>query len=179
MVGVILRGSNEARNETRSHVRQIRGNWIGEREFRFAAAKQLGLPLCQERPGHRLEHAARGERALGLAGAQLNGREHRFARGLAAIEGRRGNTVDPENTDDLLGQIGLALHVSAPRGDGHFKVLACIADCKPQPAEHAFDLAPIDLQAGEPRKFVERKVDHARRHFWRARDRDFGRCPAA
>ena len=37
-----------------------------------------------ERPGHGLDHAARGQRALGAAGARLDRRQHRLARRVAA-----------------------------------------------------------------------------------------------
>src|SRR5262249_60095856 len=87
---------------------------IGEREFGLSAAEQLRLLLRNKRPGHGLEHAARGERALGFAGAQLNGREHRLARSLTSIKGRRRNAIDADNTHDLLHWVGLALDISPP-----------------------------------------------------------------
>jgi hypothetical protein len=93
-IGVLLGGGEQPRNQARPHVGKVRRNGIGERKLGLAAAEQLGLRLCNERPGDRLDHAARGERALGLAGAQLDGREHRFARSLAAVERRRGNAID-------------------------------------------------------------------------------------
>jgi hypothetical protein len=93
-IGVLLGGGKQPWNETWPHVGKVRRNGIGERELGLAAAEQLGLRLCNERPGYRLDHAAHGECALGLAGAQLNGREHRFARSLAAVERRRGNAID-------------------------------------------------------------------------------------
>src|SRR5262249_40534724 len=75
-VGVLLRRGDEPGNETRPHVGQVRRNGIGERKLGFPAAEQLGLRLGEEGPGHRFDHAARGERALGFARAQLDGREH-------------------------------------------------------------------------------------------------------
>src|SRR5262245_65842153 len=83
-VRILLCSSNKPREQARSHIRKIRSDWIGEREFGLSAAEQLRLLLRNKRPGHGLEHAARGERALGFAGAQLNGREHRLARSLTS-----------------------------------------------------------------------------------------------
>ena len=71
--------------------------------------------LGDERPGHRLDHAARGERALGAAGAQLHRREDRLARRVAALERRHRHLVDADDAHDLLDDVGLALHVGAPR----------------------------------------------------------------
>src|SRR5262249_31587052 len=81
---ILFLRSNKPRDQARSHIRKIRSDWIGEREFGLSAAEQLRLLLRNKRPGHGLEHAARGERALGFAGAQLNGREHRLARSLTS-----------------------------------------------------------------------------------------------
>ena len=41
-------------------------------EFRLAAAEGFGRGLRDERPRHRLDQAARGQRALGAAGAELD-----------------------------------------------------------------------------------------------------------
>jgi len=113
-VGVVLCGSNEPWDQARSHIREIRGDWIGECEFGLSAAEQLRLLLGNKRPGYSLEHAARGEHALGLAGAQLNGREHRPARSLTPIKRRRRNALNADYTRDLLHQVGLALDIPPP-----------------------------------------------------------------
>ena len=55
----------------------------------LAAAEELGVLLPDERPGHRLDHAARGERALGRAGADLQRGQDRLARRVIARERRR------------------------------------------------------------------------------------------
>src|SRR5436190_1604067 len=113
-IPIVLCRGNKARDQARSHIGKIRGNWIGERQFGVPAAEQLGLPPPNKRPSYGLEHAARGERALGLSGAQLNGREHRLARSLTPIKRRRRNTVDAEDTHDLLHQVSLALDIPPP-----------------------------------------------------------------
>ena len=123
-IGVLLGGGEQSRNQARPHVGKVGRNGIGERKLGLAAAEQLGLRLCNERPSHRLDHAARGECTLGLAGAQLNGREYRFARRLAAVERRRGNAIDAEDAHDLLNEIGLAVHVGAPGRHGHLDARA-------------------------------------------------------
>ncbi len=143
-VGVLLRRGGKPGNQARPHVGQVRRNRIGERKLCFSAAEQLGLRLRDERPGHRLDHAARGERALGFAHAQLDRREHRLARSLAAVERRRGNALDTENANDLLHQVGLALDLTAPGRDGNFQVLARTSDGEAESAEHALDLALVD-----------------------------------
>ena len=73
-VGVLLRGRDQAGNQARPHVGEFGRDRIGERQLRLAAAEQFGLRLGDERPGHGLDQAARGERALGLAGAHLDRR---------------------------------------------------------------------------------------------------------
>ena len=87
-VGVLLRRRDQAGDQARPHVGEIGGDRIGQRQFRLAAAEQFGVGFGNERPGHRFDKIARGERALGFARAQLDRREHRLARRLAAIERR-------------------------------------------------------------------------------------------
>ncbi len=71
-VGVALRRRDQAGQQARPHVGEIGRDRIGERQFGLGAAEQFGLRLRDERPGHRLDHAARRQRALGLAGAHLD-----------------------------------------------------------------------------------------------------------
>ena len=60
--------------QARPHVGEIGRDRIGERQFRRCRRRTVRPAACgDERPGHRLDQAARGERALGLAGAQLDG----------------------------------------------------------------------------------------------------------
>ena len=151
-VGVVLRGGDEAREQARPHVGKVGRDRIGERKLGLAAAEQLGLRLGDERPGHRLDHAARRERALGLAGAHLDGREHRLARGLAAVERRRRDAIDAEDAHDLLDDIGLAVHVGPPRRHRDLHARAVAGDGEAERAEHALDLGQRDLEAGEARQ---------------------------
>ena len=73
-VGIGLRGGDQAGQQARPHVGQVGSDRIGERELGLSAAEQLGMRLRDERPRHRLDHAARRERALGAAGAHLDRR---------------------------------------------------------------------------------------------------------
>src|SRR5262249_54804016 len=171
-VGVLLRRGDEPGNETRPHVGQVRRNGIGERKLGFPAAAQLGLRPAEEGPGHPFDHAARGERALGFARAQLDGREHWLARRLAPVEGRRRNALDTENANDLLHQPALPAALPPPRRNGDSQGLAAAGDGEAEMAEHALGLAPVGVEAGQPRQFVERKIDDARGYLRRARDHD-------
>ena len=76
-IGIFLRGGHEPRNKARPHVGKLRGNRIGERQLGLGPAEQVGVLFADEGPGHRLDQVARGKGALGLAGAQLDRREHR------------------------------------------------------------------------------------------------------
>ena len=113
-IGIGLRRGDQTRQQARPHVGQIGRDRIGERELGLAAAEQFGMRLGDERPRHRLDHAARGQRALGAAGAQLDRREDRLARRVAAFERRHRHLVDADNAHDLLDDVGLAVHVGAP-----------------------------------------------------------------
>src|SRR5262249_34155185 len=44
-VRILLCSSNKPRDQARSHIRKIRSDWIGEREFGLSAAAQLRLLL--------------------------------------------------------------------------------------------------------------------------------------
>src|SRR5262249_44467294 len=111
--------------------------------------------------------------------AQLDGREHWLARGFAAVEGRRSNAVDAENANDLLHQVGLALDVAPPRRNGDPQGLAAVGDGEAEMAAHALGLAPVNVDTGQPRQFVERKIDDARGYLRRARDHDLRGFAAA
>src|SRR5262249_367316 len=100
-VRILLCSSNKPRDQARSHIRKIRSDWIGEREFGLSAAEQLRLLLRNKRPGHGLEHAARGEPGLGFAGAQQNGRKPGLGGSLTSNKGRGRNAIPPDNPHDL------------------------------------------------------------------------------
>ena len=85
---LLLRCGDQARKQARPHVGQVRRDRIGERELGLPPPNSSACGFDDERPGHRLDHAARRERALGLAGAHLQRGEHRLAR-----RRRRGRTA--------------------------------------------------------------------------------------
>ena len=131
---VALRGGDEAGHEARTHVGEIGGDRIGERQRGRAAAEHFGLRLGDERPGHRLAQAERGERALGEAGALLQQRQNRprHAR-VEPRQRRRRHAVEADDAHDLLDDVGLALDVGAPVGNDRLAVL----DAKPRRARIA------------------------------------------
>ena len=106
--------ADQSRNQARPHVGEIGCDRIGERELGLSAAEQFGVRLRDERPGHGFGQIARGERALGLAGAVLDRRQHRLARRIAAIERSQRHLIDADDAHDLLDDIGLAFDVRAP-----------------------------------------------------------------
>ena len=116
----------------------------------LAAAEQLGLRLCDERPGDRLDQAARGQRALGAAGAQLDRGEDRLAGRIAAIERRKRHAIDADDPHDLFDDVGLALHVRAPRRHGDLDDRAVAGDGEAEMAEDAAHLDQRHLDAGQP-----------------------------
>ena len=118
-IGVLLRRQHETRNEARPHVRQVGRNGICQRKLALAAAKQFGVGLGDERPSHRLDQAARCERALGPAGAPLDRGEHGLARGVAAVERSERDAVDAGDAHDFLNKVRFALNVRSPRRHGH------------------------------------------------------------
>ncbi len=178
-VGILLRGGDQAGNEARPHVGEVGCDRIGERELRLAAAEQLGVRLRDERPGDGLDQAARGKRALALAIAQLDRRQHRLARSIAAVERCRRHAVDADDAHDLFDDIGLAFDIRAPRRDRDLHGLALTRNEEAEMAEHAAHLGEADLEAGEPRQLVEREVDDALGHHDLAGDGDGRRLAAA
>ena len=178
-IGVALAGRHEARDQARAHVRQIRCDRVGERKLGLAAAEQFGLRLCDERPVDRLDHAARGQRALGAAGAQLDRGQDRLARCVAAIERRKRHAIDADDPHDLLDDVGLALHVGAPGRHGDLDDRAIAGDGEAEMAEDPADLDQRHLDAGQPLHLVERKVDDAVVAMRLADDDGFGRLAAA
>ena len=178
-VGVLLRAGDQAGQQARPHVGEVGRDRIGERQLRLAAAEQLRLRLGDERPRHRLDHAARGERALGLAGAHLHGREDRLARIGAAVERRRRHAVDADDAHDLLDDVGLAVDVRPPRRHGDLHVLVLPGDHEAEPVEHAAHFRERHVEAAEALQLRQREIDHQLRHLRIAGDRDLGRRAAA
>ena len=114
-VGVALRGRQQAGQQARAHVAsgRRRSDWRGS-SARRAAAEELGVGPGDERPGHRLDHAARGERALGGAVRSWPA----VSTGLATPSPPRqrcdAKSVDAVHAHDLLDEVGLAVDVRAP-----------------------------------------------------------------
>ena len=106
-----LRRRDKARQQARPHLGQIGRDRIGQRQFALPAAEQFGMRFGDERPRHRLDHAAHGERALGAAGAQLDRVKDRLARIVAALERRHRHLVDADDAHDFLDDVGLAVNV--------------------------------------------------------------------
>ncbi len=84
-----------------------------------AAAEALGLLARQERPGHGLVHAARGQRPARLRRAAL----HRRRAPASRSPSRRGSEVvgmlsKPYTRVDFLDQVGLADDIRPPRRHG-------------------------------------------------------------
>ena len=115
-IGVLLGRGDEARNEARPHVGQIGCDRIGERKLGLTAAEQFGLRFGDEGPRHRFDQIARGQRALSLAGAHLDRRQHRLARRVAARKRRRRDAIDADDAHDLFDDVGFAL--TSGRHDG-------------------------------------------------------------
>ena len=159
-IGIALGGGNQPRDQARPHVRQVGRDRVGERKLRLAAAEQLRLRLGDEGPGDGFDQAAGRQRPLDLAGAQLEMRQHRLARGLPAVEGRRRDAVDPDDAHDLLDDIGLAVHVRAPRWRRDLYALALPGDEEAKPPQHAPKLRQGDLDPGQPGHGIEREIDH-------------------
>jgi len=176
-VGVVLRGREQTRHQARPHIGELRGDRIGKREP--AAAEQFRALLIGERPGHRLDQPARGECALGAAGAHLALGQHRLARALAAIERGGGNAIDAENPHDFLDDIGLALDVGAPRRHRDLELRILPGDREAERAEHAPHLLRVGVQAGEPFELRGRELDPLLLGASVPRDRDFRRRAAA
>src|SRR5262249_56850991 len=66
-----------------------------------------------------------------------------------------------------------------PLGTGDSQGLAAASEGEAEMAEHTLGLAPVDVEAGQPRQFVERKIDDARGYLRRARDHDLRGFAAA
>ena len=107
--------------------------------------------LGNERPRHRLDQAARGERALGAAGAQLDRRQHRLARrrrrartASSAPCRRRRCARSPRRCRPCRATSG--------RHDGTatFTTRPWPATMKPRCSEHAAHFGERHVDAGEP-----------------------------
>ncbi len=160
-IGVGLRGSDEARQQARPHVGQIGGNRVGERECGLSAAEQFGMRLRNERPRHGFHHAACGQRALGAAGAVLHRGQHRLAGIVAALERRHRHLVDADDAHDFLDDVGLAVHVGAPGGDGDLHHRSAAGDHEAEMGQDAarFDQRHVDSR--QPFDLAQREVDDA------------------
>src|SRR5665213_1549524 len=119
------------------------------------------MRLRDERPCHRLDHAARGERALGAPGARLDRAEDRLARRVAALEWRHRYPVDPDHAHDFLDNIGLAVHVGAPGRHRDLYHRAVAGQHETEMAEDALYLQQRYLDPGKPLDLGQRKIDDA------------------
>ena len=116
----------------------------------LAAAEQFGLALGDERPGDGFGEAARGQRALGLAGAVLDRREHGFACMRAARERRRRHAVDADDAHQFLDDVGAAMHVRPPRRHRDFHAVALAGGEEAELLQHAAHVGERQLDASQP-----------------------------
>ena len=171
-IDIALRRGDETGQQARPHIGHVGRDRIGQRQLGMAAAiglrghrriavEQFGMRLRDERPRHGLHHAARGQRALGAAGAQLHRRQHGFARILAAAERRFGHLVDAEDAHDLLDDVGLAVRVGAPGGNGDLHDGSAAGHHETEAGEDALHLDQGHLEAGEALDLMNREIDQA------------------
>ena len=160
-IGVGLRRRDQARQQARPHVGEIGGDRVGERQLGLSAAEQFGMRLGNERPRHGFHHAARRQRALGAAGAELDRGQHRLAGVVAALERRHRHLVDADDAHDLLDDVGLAVHVGAPGGHRDLHHRAAAGDHEAEMAEDAPHLDQRHVDAGQTLDLAQREIDDA------------------
>src|SRR5690606_14681331 len=68
-VSVTLHGCQEARKKRGTHGGHVGGYRVGQLEYLAVPGEESRMSLGDERPGHRLHHAAYGQSPLGCAGA--------------------------------------------------------------------------------------------------------------
>jgi hypothetical protein len=98
---------------------------------------------------------------LGAAGAELYRRQHRLARVLAALERRHRHLINADNAHDLLHDVGLAMDVGAPRGNGNLHHRAVARHDETEMGQDAPHLGERHLDAREPLDLGQREIDHA------------------
>ncbi len=94
--------------------RRVRPQWDWRAPVRADAAEQLGFALGHEGPRHSFDETPRRQGALGLAGAQLDRREHGLARIVVTRERRRGYGINAGDAYQLLNNIGTVMHIRSP-----------------------------------------------------------------
>jgi hypothetical protein len=119
---------------------------IGERQFGLAPAKQFGFAFRNERPSDGLDHSSRCQRTFGFKGSFLDRGQHGFARVLAR-EWRRWHTIDADDANDLLNDIGASVNIRAPRRHGDFHALALACGKKSQFLQHTAHVSQRQFQA--------------------------------
>ena len=175
-VGVALRRLEQARQQARPHVGQLRrrsglASTSSPRRRRTAPPR----PCAMKRPGHRLDEAARGERALGDAGALLEQRQHAAGDGRAIAGRGSADAVDADDADDLLDEVGLALHVRRQDGGATFTRSPVPTTRKPSLLQDHRRFRPRQVEAGQALHFGPREVDDRGRSRGLAGDDDLAR----
>src|SRR3954447_5115573 len=115
--------------------------------------------MGDERPGHGLGHAARRQRALGLARAILDRREHRLACMLTAREWRRWHLVDTNDAHHFLDDIGLTMNIRPPRWHCDFHLLALTGGEETELLERAAHVVYRHLEAGQARQLAQGEIN--------------------
>ena len=174
--GIAFGRGDEAGDEARAHVRQVGGDRVGERERRPPLPEQLGRGLRDEGPGHRLAQRQGGQRAPGEASALLQRRQHR--RGHPVVEAgqrRHRGSVDADDAQDLLDDVGLHLDVRPPGRHADPAVL----DAEAEPGQDRLALLARNVDADQAPDLAVGKVDRPLRRGRVARDDHPRRLAAA
>jgi hypothetical protein len=113
-IGIALRREQQTRKKAGAHVGEIGRDRVRKPKRPVASAEQDRLIMGDERPGHRLDEAARGERALCETRAPLQQREDGFRDTAERRQRNRLDAVEPCNADHLLDEIRLPLDIRPP-----------------------------------------------------------------
>ena len=120
----------------------------------------FGLVFGNERPCHGFEHAARSQRALGRAGADLQ-RGQDLLVDRADRRQRRGlDVVDAVDAHDLFDQIGLAVDIRTPGRHRDGDPVAGTRNLETEAGEDAGGFLVGDRKPGQAPDFGEGEIDH-------------------
>ncbi len=179
-IGIALRRAQQIADDRRPHRVEIGADRIGEQDrAAIPREEQWRILGAHERPGDRLEHAARRERATREPRAALLRRD-RLMRQAARRHADRRDLVVAVDAQDLLDEIGLAFRIHAPGRNRHGPAFAGIV--RRLVAERAEDALRLGGRHREAAQRLEalRPERHAALPFrHRARRDDLARLAAA